>query len=50
MGGDVTREGSARSVGSGRAKLRLSRGFPFDLAPQRHPIDSRRVNDSVDEL
>jgi hypothetical protein len=32
-----------------RAKLRLSRGLPVGLAPQRHPTDSRTVNDSKDQ-
>ena len=45
----IARERNARSAGSGRAKLRLSRGLPVGLAPQRHPTDSRTVNDSKDE-
>ena len=49
MGGDVTRVGQARSLGSDRAKLRLSRGLPVGLAPRRHPTDSRTVNDSKDQ-
>ena len=32
MRGEVTRVDNARCVGSGRAKLRLSRGLPFGLA------------------
>jgi hypothetical protein len=31
--------------GAGRAKLRLSRGFPVDLAEQHHPHNSRTAID-----
>ena len=46
--GETARVGNARCVGSGRAKLRLSRGLPFGLAHDFTPQISS-VNDSNDD-